>query len=103
MTVFFRGIAKPKDKPLNSKAQRRDREPSGEGARPPGMAVHEHQTGGSCTMRLIVSIAALAILVSPALADRQVTEDERAKLAAAVQTEGCTGGKFEKDGRRPAV
>ena len=54
-------------------------------------------------MRLIVSIAALAILVSPALADRQVTEDERAKLAAAVQTEGCTGGKFEKDGRRPAV
>ena len=48
-------------------------------------------------MRLIVSIAALAISVSPALADRQVTEDERAKLAAAVQTEGCTGGKFEMD------
>jgi len=48
-------------------------------------------------MRLIVSIAALAISVSSALADRQVTEDERAKLAAAVQTEGCTGGKFEMD------
>ena len=48
-------------------------------------------------MRLIVSIAALAISFSPALADRQVTEDERAKLAAAVQTEGCTGGKFEMD------
>jgi len=30
-------------------------------------------------MRLIVSIAALAISFSPALADRQVTEDERAK------------------------
>jgi hypothetical protein len=49
------------------------------------------------SMRLIVSIAALAISFSPALADRQVTEDERAKLAAAVQTEGCTGGKFEMD------
>ena len=48
-------------------------------------------------MRLIVSIAALAISVSPALADRHVTEVERAKLAAAVQTEGCTGGKFEMD------
>ena len=34
---------------------------------------------------------------SVALADRQVTEDERAKLAAAVQAEGCYGGKFEMD------
>jgi hypothetical protein len=33
----------------------------------------------------------------PALADRQVTEDERAKLSAAVQAEGCSGGKFELD------
>jgi hypothetical protein len=33
----------------------------------------------------------------PALADRQVTEDERAKLSAAVQAEGCSDGKFEMD------
>ena len=45
-------------------------------------------------MRLIVSIAALAVSALPALADRQVTEDERAKLVAAVQAEGCTGGKL---------
>jgi len=48
-------------------------------------------------MRLIVSIAALAVSALPALADRQVTEDERAKLVAAVQAEGCTGGKLEMD------
>ena len=48
-------------------------------------------------MRLIVSIAALAVSTLPALADRQVTEDERAKLVAAVQAEGCSGGKFEFD------
>ena len=38
-------------------------------------------------MRLIISIAILAVSALPALADRQVTEDERAKLAAAVQAE----------------
>jgi len=48
-------------------------------------------------MRLIVSIAVLAVSTLPALADRQVTEDERAKLVAAVQAEGCSGGKFEFD------
>ena len=48
-------------------------------------------------MRLIASMAILALSALPALADRQVTEDERAKLAAAVQAEGCSGGKFEMD------
>ena len=48
-------------------------------------------------MRLIVSIAILAVSALPALADRQVTEDERTKLSAAVQAEGCSGGKFELD------
>jgi len=48
-------------------------------------------------MRLVVSIAALTISALPALADRQVTEDEHAKLVAAVQAEGCSGGKFEID------
>ena len=48
-------------------------------------------------MRLIISMVSLAVAVLPALADRQVTEDERAKLVAAVQAEGCSGGKFEMD------
>lgn len=48
-------------------------------------------------MRLIASLVIVAVSALPALADRQVTEDERAKLSAAVQAEGCTGGKFEMD------
>jgi len=48
-------------------------------------------------MRLIISMVSLAVAVLPALADRQVTEDERAKLSAAVQAEGCSGGKLEPD------
>ena len=42
-------------------------------------------------------MAILVVSVLPALADRQVTEDEHSKLAAAVQAEGCSGGKFEMD------
>jgi hypothetical protein len=48
-------------------------------------------------MRLITSMAILAVSALPALADRQVTEDERTKLVAAVQAEGCSGGKYEMD------
>ena len=48
-------------------------------------------------MRLIISIGILAVSVLPALADRAVTEDERTKLVAAAQAEGCSGGKFEFD------
>jgi Peptidase propeptide and YPEB domain len=48
-------------------------------------------------MRLTASTAILVLSVLPALADRPVTEDERAKLVAAVQAEGCSGGKFEMD------
>jgi hypothetical protein len=48
-------------------------------------------------MRLITSTAILILSALPAFADRAVTEDERAKLVAAVQVEGCSGGKFEMD------
>lgn len=48
-------------------------------------------------MRLIISMTLLTLTTLPAFADRQVTEDERAKLVAAVQAEGCNGGKFEMD------
>ncbi|MCK1636507.1 PepSY domain-containing protein [Bradyrhizobium sp. 157] len=52
---------------------------------------------GGLDMRLITSTAILVLSVLPALADRAVTEDERAKLVAAVQAEGCSGGKLEMD------
>jgi len=48
-------------------------------------------------MRLIMSIGILAISILPALADRPVTDGERAKLIAAMRAEGCTGGKLEFD------
>lgn len=48
-------------------------------------------------MRLITSTAILLLSMLPAFADRVVTEDERARLVAAVQAEGCTGGKMEMD------
>jgi hypothetical protein len=46
---------------------------------------------------LIISIGILAVSALPSLADRSVTETERARLAAAVQSEGCSGGKFVFD------
>ena len=49
-------------------------------------------TQSNCAAMAILAMSAL-----PALADRQVTADERATLAAAVQAEGCSGGKFEMD------
>ena len=40
----------------------------------------------------------LILLASPALAnDRPVTEDERAKLVAAMTALGCAGGKMDFD------
>ncbi|MET0678257.1 MAG: PepSY domain-containing protein [Bradyrhizobium sp.] len=48
-------------------------------------------------MRLMLSTAILMLSALPAFADRAVTQEERAKLVAAVQAEGCTGGKLEMD------
>lgn len=48
-------------------------------------------------MRIVVSIGLLAMSTLPALSDRQVTEEERVKLVAALQAEGCNGGKLEFD------
>lgn len=49
-------------------------------------------------MRLFFAIVAvMAVTASATLADRPVTEEERAKLVAALQAEGCTGGKMEFD------
>lgn len=45
----------------------------------------------------LASLPFLMAIVVPALADRPVTEDERAKLVAAVTAAGCSGGKLEWD------
>ena len=44
----------------------------------------------------LVGVALLSLTAS-ALADRPVTNDERAKLEAAMKTQGCTGGEMEYD------
>jgi hypothetical protein len=46
---------------------------------------------------LSASIVLLAAATMPAMADRPVTEAERAKLEAAVAAQGCSGGKIEWD------
>jgi hypothetical protein len=48
-------------------------------------------------MRLLVSIAFLAVAAMPAKADRPVTDAERTSLSAAVAAQGCSGGKMEWD------
>jgi hypothetical protein len=49
-------------------------------------------------MRRLLPALALAVLtVSPAWADRPVTEEERAKLVALLAAEGCSGGEMEFD------
>ena len=49
------------------------------------------------SMRFLASMALLIAMVAAAKADRPVTDDERAKLQAAVQAQGCTGGEMEWD------
>jgi hypothetical protein len=39
----------------------------------------------------------LVLAAAPVLADRPVTEEERAKIAAAMQAQGCSGGNMEYD------
>jgi FlaG/FlaF family flagellin (archaellin) len=48
-----------------------------------------------------VILGALALVAAvPAQADRQVTDDERAKLVDAVSAERCSGGEMEFDGTK---
>ena len=44
----------------------------------------------------VVGVTLLSAIV-PALADRPVTAEERAKLEAALKAQGCTGGEMEYD------
>jgi hypothetical protein len=46
----------------------------------------------------VLAPVVLLVVAIPALAkDRPVTDDERAKLVAAVAAQGCSGGKMELD------
>lgn len=47
--------------------------------------------------RLFAILTASALTAMAALADRPVTDEERAKLLAAMTVEGCSGGEMEFD------
>jgi len=47
--------------------------------------------------RFIVAAALLSFTGFGALADMKPTEDEAAKMKAAIEAWGCTGGEFEKE------
>jgi len=46
---------------------------------------------------LLASSALLLAIIAPARADRPLTDEERAKLVAAISAAGCSGGKLEFD------
>jgi hypothetical protein len=49
-------------------------------------------------MRYVVIVPVLVLFsATAALADRPVTEQEKARLVEAVKAQGCTGGKMEFD------
>lgn len=47
--------------------------------------------------RLIISIAAAALCSTAALADSKPSDDEAAKIKAALSEWGCEGGTYEKE------
>lgn len=53
--------------------------------------------------RLIAVAAALAICSGAALADDKPTDDEAAKIKAAVAAWGCEGGEYEKESEGTGV
>jgi hypothetical protein len=48
-------------------------------------------------MRALPVVLLLCLCASAAVAGRPVTAEERAKLVAALQAQGCSGGKMEFD------
>ena len=47
--------------------------------------------------RLLCALAVTSFMSSPVWADRPVTDEERVKLVALLQAEGCSGGEMEFD------
>lgn len=54
-------------------------------------------------MKKIIVALALAALVSPAFADDKPTDDEVAKIKAAIAEWGCEGGTYEKESEGSGV
>ena len=48
-------------------------------------------------MRTLIVLAALSMSIGTALADKPVTEAEAAKIRAALEAFGCSGGKMEQE------
>jgi hypothetical protein len=48
-------------------------------------------------MKLFTTLTLLVLATTAAMADRPVTEDERARLTQAVAAQGCSGGKMAYD------
>lgn len=46
---------------------------------------------------ILLGSAFVALVAGPALADRPVTDQERAKVVEALKAQGCSGGKIEFD------
>ncbi len=51
----------------------------------------------------LITAAALAFSATAALADEKVSDDEGAKIKAAVAEWGCEGGKYEKESEGTGV
>ncbi len=53
--------------------------------------------------RIAILVAALALSSTPVFADDKVSDDEGAKIKAAVAEWGCEGGKYEKESEGTGV
>ncbi len=46
---------------------------------------------------ILISLVAILLMASDAIAGRTVTDEERTRLVAALTAQGCSGGKMEFD------
>lgn len=51
----------------------------------------------SSILVMLLAFAAIVLLTGDARADRAVTPEEQASIAAALEAEGCSGGEMEYD------
>ena len=66
--------------------------------RPPARCCFQREMTEALMHRTIVaSVLCTLVVAAPARADRPVTDAERVRLEAAVQAQGCSGGKMEFD------
>lgn len=53
--------------------------------------------------KLMIAAAALAFAATPALADDDPSDEERAKIKEAIAAWGCEGGSYEKESEGTGV